>query len=89
MTTREQKLQKTLEWLINLYEDAINVADGDYCQNRCPVRDHDRNCPAEYLDEYEMPDGDIEISYERDYMACRKLQVETYMEKANDIRQFV
>ena len=84
MTEREKKLQRTVEWLINLLEDAVNKTD-DYCKEKCPVRDHDRNCPAELLTEYISGDGeDIELGWERDYQDCMELQVEWYMEKANE-----
>ena len=74
MTEREQKLQRTVEWLINLHEDAVNALD-DYCQNRCPVRDHGRNCPAElFLPEW---DGEDEYyNFDCDYQECMKLQVD-------------
>ena len=85
MTEREQKLQRTVEWLINLLEDAVNKTD-DYCKEKCPVPDHDRNCPAELLEEYISGDGeDIELGWERDYQDCMELQVEWYMEHANQI----
>lgn len=75
MTEREQKLQRALEWLINLHEDAFNKR-GDYCQEFCPVRDHDRNCPAL------MPVEEFFCYHERDYQKCMKLQVDYYMENA-------
>lgn len=80
MTNTEKKLQRALEWLINLHEDAFNKR-GDYCREFCPVRDHDRNCPAEYLEEYW--DGEDEYTnWERDYQECMELQVEYYMENS-------
>lgn len=81
MTEREQKLQRTVEWLINLIEDAIDATD-DYCANHCPVRDHDGYCPAElFLPEY---DGEDEYPYwERDYRECMDLRVKFFVEKAN------
>lgn len=81
MTEQEQKLQRTVEWLINLLEDAVNKTD-DYCKEKCPVRDHDGNCPAELF----LPEWDGEDEYynwERDYQDCMELQVEWYVEKAN------
>lgn len=33
MTEREQKLQRTVEWLLNLLEDAVNKTD-DYCKEK-------------------------------------------------------
>ena len=74
MTEREQKLQRTVEWLINLLEDAVNKTN-DYCKEKCPVRDHDRNCPAELCAEYQI-DDDVELDWERDYQDCMELQVE-------------
>lgn len=35
MTEREQKLQRTLEWLIGLIEDAVNKTD-DYAERNAP-----------------------------------------------------
>lgn len=81
MTEREQKLQRTVEWLINLLENAVNKTD-DYCKKKCPVRDHDRNCPAESMRLYE--EDDSQWDWERDYQKCMKLQVEWYVEKANE-----
>ena len=81
MTDREKKLQRTVEWLINLLEDAVNKTD-DYCKEKCPVRDHDRICPAESMRLYE--EDDRQWDWERDYQKCMELQVEWYMEKANE-----
>ena len=76
MTDREQKLQRALEWLIDLHEDAIN-RDGNYCQEFCPVRGETTGCPAEHR-------TDIKNFYERNYQQCIELQVKYYVEKANE-----
>ena len=80
MTEREQKLQRTVEWLINLIEDAVNSTD-DYCKEKCPVRDHDRLCPAVSMRLYE--EDDRQWDWERDYQKCMELQVDWYVENAN------
>ena len=80
MTEREQKLQKALEWLIDLHEDAVNKT-GDYCRKKCPVRDLNRNCPAESIRLYEE---ESHWDWERDYQKCMKLQVKYFVEKANE-----
>ena len=87
MTEREQKLQRTLEWLIDLIEDAVNKTD-DYCREKCPVRDHDRICPAismnSYFDDYGDDEPNSQWDWERDYQECMKLRVEYFVEKANE-----
>lgn len=74
MTEHEQKLQRTVEWLLALIEDAIDAAD-DYCANHCPVREPSGFCPAEdRVDEYDV----------RDYRECMDLRVKFFVEKANE-----
>ena len=76
MSEREQALQKALEYVLDLYEDAVNDTE-DYCLKRCPIREYDY-CPAFWLEKHQTEDGLEYYTQERDYKDCKRLRVAWY-----------
>ena len=82
ITDYEKKLLRALVLLINLHEDAINK-HSNYCMYHCPVGYAFRHkCPAEFPIPQQAADYCV---IERDYSECMELQVQYYLEKANNV----